>query len=186
MGKMLVRVSETYLSVTIGDFTFYLSHRVLSCHTTTISTLIQSNHSFLSDKSIPPYITHSPILPSTSRITKNRIRLSGFFFFFWVFLESTKPPNDSFGIPIPGSHHQPCQIVSQRSQISGTSLHDSPAVRAVHCFFVANVAGRGPEVLYLFPELGDGRPPPIGLEPSERLGGVKKERKVMVEGWWVV
>ena len=169
MGKMLVRVYETYLSVTIGDFTFYLSHHVLSCHTTTISTLIQSNHSFLSDKSIPPYITHSPILPSTSRITKKQDPPFPFFFFFF-FLESTKPPNDSFGIPIPGSHHQPCQIVSQRSQISGTSLHDSPAVRALHCFFVANVAGRGPEVLYLFPELGDGRPPPIGLEPVKDWG----------------
>lgn len=83
MGKMLVRVYETYLSVTIGDFTFYLSHHVLSCHTTTISTLIQSNHSFLSDKSIPPYITHSPILPSTSRIKKQDPPFPFFFFFFW-------------------------------------------------------------------------------------------------------
>jgi len=179
MGKMLVCVYETYLSVTIGDFTIYLSHHVLSCQTTTISTLIQSNHSFLSDKSIPS-LHHS--LPHSSLhlpYQKNNVSaLALFFFFFFFFLDQQNRPMIHLGISIPdgpGSHHQPCQIVSQRSQISGTSpLHDSPAVRLPCPLLLPwrtwrEEGTRG--TAHFFPELGDGRSP-IGTRTSERDWGV--------------
>jgi hypothetical protein len=161
MGKMLVCVYETYLSVTIGDFTFYLSHHVLSCQTTTISTLIQSNHSFLSDKSIPSL--HHSLPHSSLHLPYHKKTGSAIPQFFLKKFESTKPPNDSFvhvypRRPSPGSHHQPC--------LNGLrSLGPFPPRFARRAFAVsiassvATVGGkRGPEVQYTYSrssEMGD-------------------------------
>ena len=146
MGKMLVCVYETYLSVTIGDFTIYLSHHVLSCQTTTISTLIQSNHSFLSDKSIPSL--HHSLPHSSLHLPYHKKTGSALALFLIKKFGSTKPPNDSFGHFYPRRPGIASSALPNRvSTVS--DLWDLPPPRFARRAFavpiassVANVAGR--------------------------------------------